>query len=128
MLDRIVSILSYCTMGIFSLIWLVFSYLTKRRISPFLAFNMYQAIFISMILCIFSYVYNIGFNLLSVIPIVGELIESFNNYIKQPSNGGFSIVQILFIALLAYLSLPTLLGKKPRVPWVSEMVSSNFGV
>ena len=54
MLDRIVGVLTYITMGIFGLIWLIFSYVTGRKITSFVAFNIYQSMFILAIFSIFS--------------------------------------------------------------------------
>jgi hypothetical protein len=56
-LDRCISILTYLTFGIFSIIWLMFANLTKKRISPFLSFNIYQSIFLSIVFAIISLIY-----------------------------------------------------------------------
>ena len=77
-LDKIISIVSYCTFGIGSIIWIVFSYITKKRIDSFLLFNLYQAIFISIVLAIFSLIYDIAINIMSVIPFIGPLFEKIN--------------------------------------------------
>ena len=44
--DKIVSVLTYYTFGIFGLIWLVYAYLAKKSINSFCIFNIYQSIFI----------------------------------------------------------------------------------
>lgn len=128
MTDKIVSVLTYYTMGIFGLIWLVFCALTKKRISPFLSFNLYQSMFILAIISIFSLVYNIALNLISVIPIVGKLFVKFDIIVNQtPMYFTFTLTGLIFTIFVTYLALFAFMGKKPYVPYVSEVISSNFG-
>ena len=58
-LDRILSALFYCSAGFLGLIYLIFAYLTKRTISDFTLFNIYQSLFISIFMYILSFVYGI---------------------------------------------------------------------
>lgn len=128
MVDRIVSVLTYYTMGIFGLIWLVFSALTKRRISSFLAFNLYQSMFILAIISIFSLVYNIALNILSVVPFIGQMFIKLDIFLNQtPLYFTFTITGLIFTIFVTYLALLALLGKKPYVPYVSEIIKTNFG-
>lgn len=128
MLDRIVSVLTYFTMGIFGLIWLVFSYVTGRKINSFVAFNIYQSMFILAIFSIFSLVYNIALNLLSIIPFIGKMFVSIDIFLNQtPLYFGFSIVGLILTIFISYLALLAFLGRKPYVPCISDIVISNFG-
>ena len=127
-LDKIISIASYCTFGIGSIIWIVFSYITKKRISSFLSFNLYQAIFISIVLAIFSLIYDIAINLMSIIPLIGPLVGKLNIFITRiPIIFSMSITGLLVTGLLVYLSVLCLIGKKPRIPGISDLITSNFG-
>ena len=81
--DRIVSILSYITMGIFSIIWLIFANLTNKRLSPFLTFNLYQAIFISIVLYIISFLYQIAIGFLNAVPFINTYIRAFDIFFNQ---------------------------------------------
>jgi hypothetical protein len=126
--DRMVSILAYFTFGMFSLIWIIFANLTKKRISPFLSFNLYQAIFVSVILFIISYLYNIAINLISAIPFVGKMANSFNLFFNEtPLFFTFTISGFLVTILVFYFSIMSLFGKRPYLPVISEMVKDNFG-
>ena len=128
MLDRIVSVLTYFTMGIFGLIWLVFSYVTGRKINSFVAFNIYQSMFILAIFSIFSLVYNIALNLLSIIPFIGKIFVNIDIFLNQtPLYFGFSIVGLILTIFISYLALLAFLGRKPYVPCISDIVISNFG-
>ncbi|MBR5304803.1 MAG: hypothetical protein IKU37_08265 [Candidatus Gastranaerophilales bacterium] len=126
--DRVISILAYFTFGMFSLIWIIFANLTKKRISPFLSFNLYQAIFISIVLFIVGYLYSIAINLISVIPFVGKLAHSFNLFFNEtPLFLTFTISGFLVTLVVCYLSVLSLLGMRPYVPMISEIVKDNFG-
>lgn len=128
LMDRIISILTYYTMGIFGLIWLVFSHLTKKGTSSFLAYNIYQSIFISALLAVFSLVYNIGLNFISVIPFIGKLMMSFDIFINQtPIYFSFTLSGLILTIFITYLAAISLLGKKPFVPYISNIIVSNFG-
>ena len=127
--ERVVSILSYCTFGIFSLVWIVYANLTKERISPFLNFNLYQAIFISVVLAVLSLLYGIAIDFLQLIPFVGKLAHSFNVFFNlTPLYFGCTISGFLVSFLVLYLSLMSLFGKRAYLPMVSDVIKNNFGV
>lgn len=126
--DRIISILAYFTFGIFSIIWLIFANVMKKPLSNYLSFNMYQAIFISVVLAVISLIYSIAINLLSVIPFIGNFARAFEIFFNQtPIYFTFTISGLFVTIIVSYLSIISLMGKKPYVPMVSEIVSSNFG-
>ena len=127
-LDRIISILAYFTFGIFSIIWIVFANMTRKTMSSFLTFNLYQAIFISVVLAVISLIYSIAINLLSVIPFVGNLARWFDVFFNQtPLYFTFTISGLIVTMLVIYLSIMSLLGRRAYLPIVSEIISSNFG-
>ena len=126
--DRLISILAYYTFGIFSLIWIVFANLTKKRISSFLSFNLYQAIFISVVLATISLLYGIAIDLISLIPYLGKLAIGFNLFFNEtPMYLGFTLSGLVVTFLVVYLSIMSLIGIKPYVPIISEVIKANFG-
>lgn len=126
--DRVISVLCYYTFGIFSIIWIVFANMTKKTMSPFLVFNLYQAIFISVVLAVISLVYSIAINFISVIPVIGNFAKWFDVFFNgTPLYFSFTISGLIITLLVTYLSAFALLGKKPYIPVVSEIVCSNFG-
>lgn len=127
--ERIIAVLSYFTFGFFSLIWIIFANVAKKPISRFLAFNLYQAIFISIALAIVSLVYSIALNFLSAIPFLNTLARNFNLFFNEtPMYFGFTLSGLLVSILLLYLSILALFGKKSYLPVISDIVSVNFGV
>ena len=126
--DRIVSVLSYYTFGIFSIVWLIFANVAKKRISPYLYFNIFQAIFISVLLAAISLIYQIAINLISVIPFIGKLAISFHIFFNQtPLFFGFTLSGLIVTIFISVLSLLCLIGKKPYIPFVSDIVEANTG-
>jgi len=126
--DRIISVLAYYTFGIFSLIWIVFANLTKKRISSFLSFNLYQAIFLSVVFAVISLLYGIAIDLISVIPFVGKFARAFNLFFNDtPIYFTFTLSGLLVTLLVSYLALFSLLGKKPYLPLISDIIKTNFG-
>ena len=127
--DRIISILAYFTFGMFSLIWIIFANLTKKRISPFLSFNLYQAIFLSVVFFILGYLYSIAINLMSPIPFIGKLAVMFDLFFNQtPLFFTFTFSGLIVTLIVLYLSVFSLMGKKPYIPFISDVVKENFGV
>ena len=126
--DRIVSILAYYTFGIFSIIWIVFANITKKRITPYLLFNLYQAIFVSVVLAVISLLYSIAINFLSVIPFIGKIAVWFDTFFNSnPFYFSFTISGLLVTLLVLYFSVICLIGKRPYLPVVSDIINTNFG-
>ena len=126
--DRLISILAYYTFGIFSIIWIVFANLTKKRITSFLMFNLYQAIFVSVVLAVISLLYSIAINFMMAIPFVGKLASVFDIFFnKTPLYFSFTVSGLIVTLLVTYLSFMALIGRKSYIPFVSEIVKENFG-
>lgn len=126
--DKLISILAYITFGMFSIVWLIFANVTKKRISPFLSFNIYQAIFVSVIFAVISLIYGIAINLLSVIPFIGTLAKKFDIFFNATPMYFSCTISGLFVTIfLIYLVLMVLVNQRPYVPIVSDIINSNFG-
>ncbi len=126
--DRLISILAYFTFGIFSLIWIIFANLTKKPITPYLSFNLYQAIFLSIVFAVISLIYSIAINLLSVVPFIGNVAKWIDVAINQtPLYFTFTITGLITTLIICYLSILCLIGKKPHLPLISDIIKSNFG-
>lgn len=126
--DRIVSVLAYFTFGIFSIIWIVYANIVKKPISSFLGFNLYQGIFISVVFAVISLIYSIAINLLSLIPFIGKIALGFDIFFNQtPLYFTFTISGLIVTLIVTYLSVMSLLGKKPYIPIVSDVVRTGFG-
>mgnify|MGYP006916242590 CR=1 FL=1 len=127
-IERLVSILTYWTAGFFGLIYLIFMCMTKKSMSSFVMFNIYQSIFISILLYIVSFVYKIFIGFAAVIPFVGKYVLYIDGIIfKFPILFGCTMAGILLLLLSLYFTISCILGKKPFIPFVSQVVQDNFG-
>ena len=125
--DRIISILAYFTFGIFSIIWIIFANLTKKNMTQYLQFNLYQAIFISIVFALISLIYSIAINILSTIPYIGNIAKWIEISINQtPMYFSFTLTGLFTTIFVLYLSILCLFGKKPYVPLVSNIIKTNF--
>jgi len=125
--DRIISALSYYTMGIVSIIWIIYSNLVKKSITPYLMYNFFQAIFLSIALAIISLMYSIAVNFLVGIPFIGAPVKSFHVFFMEtPRYFGFTISGFIVTFILTYLAFFCLIGKRPYLPCISDTVNSNF--
>ena len=126
--DRLISALAYFTFGMFALVWIIYANVAKVRISQYLIFNLYQAIFVSVVLTIISILYDIAINFLAVVPFIGKFAVAFNLFFNNtPLYFGFTVSGLLITILLAYLIILSILGKRAYVPCISDIIKTNFG-
>lgn len=117
--DKVISSLTYITMGLVGFLWIIFSYISGRSMSPFAKFNCYQSIVISLIVYVFDIVLNIFLGVLSIIPFIGNFVR---NLFEFPIILSFSIIQLIVIIIMIYTTLYSALGKYPEIPWLSRHI------
>lgn len=127
-LDRLISVITYFTFGMFGLVWLIFSHVTGKKNTQFLMFNIVQAFFISILLYAFSIIYDIAIGFISMVPFIGKYALAFNTFfVNTPMYFSFTLSALIITVFITYLSLLALLGKRSYIPFVSDIVQSNFG-
>lgn len=125
LIERIIAALSYITFGFVGFIWLLIGIFTKSSLRPFLKYHIFQSIFISFAYLIISLLLGIVMNVLSIIPLINQLVLQFTFYLNAPLLFGFSLIQILVNAVLIYLAFTSLQGQYSYIPWVSEIIKVN---
>ena len=126
--DRIISVLAYATFGIFSIVWIIIANILRKTMSSYLSFNLYQAIFLSVGLAVVSLLYSIAINFLVVVPFLGGLAKAFDIFFNRtPIYFTYTISGLIVTLLVIYLSIFCVIGKKPYVPLVSDIIKANFG-
>lgn len=120
--DRIFSFLSYISAGWIGLIVLILLYFMKRNSSRFLRYNVFQAIFISLLFYVIAMGLGYVLKLLSFIPFVNLIIANITLLFTHGLIFDYSIIQIGILGLVIYLAISSLLGKTPRVYWVSNII------
>jgi hypothetical protein len=128
--ERIIASTSYFTLGLTGFIWLVIAALQKKRVTDFVMYHFMQAVFLCM--AYYVLVLIIGFPLLQPIFMLIYKIPLINlipYYINTPLSlfYGFSILQMIKILVIFYLSLTSFLGKYTYVPYVSNIIRGMTG-
>lgn len=121
LIEKIFSIASYWTGGIVGFIYILIAFITKRSIRPFLRYHVYQSIFISLLLAVLNMLYNLLSPILQLIPFVNTLL--FSNVFQN-----FTIINLLILVTLIYLSAGVLLNKYSYIPWISDVIKYHTGV
>jgi len=120
--DKIVSAVTYITAGWGGLIYSVILYFAKKKMSYFVKFNIFQSIFISALYFCLAIALNIIMNILSFIPFLNYLVAQITFIFNRPIIGRYSIIQIAIIGLITYTTAFAILGKLPRIYWVSGII------
>ncbi len=126
--DRFVAITSYYTFGLTGVIWLIASYIVfKKPLTGFCSYHIYQSIFISVLLAVFTMLVDMIFNLTAKIPFIGDFIGLINLYLfNLPIFYTFSLFHLIIFVIISYLSLGAFLGKFSYFPFISDVIKSNF--
>jgi len=121
--EKIICALTYLTTGLVGFIWLIFAHVKKRHISSFAKYNIFQSLFISIILYIAKILLGIIVSVAQIIPILGSLVINIVYYLAQyPVFMNFSLIETVMIAVYFYLAYFAFMGKYPRLPVISDWV------
>ena len=123
--DRIISVISYVTAGWVGLIYMVILYFMKKPASLFLRYNIFQSIFISFFYFLLCMIFGFISNILLQIPLINALVSWFILLFNRPIIFEYSAIQALVTGLFIYMSVVALLGKMPRVYWVSRIIDKS---
>lgn len=127
MLDRILSVACYITFGMAGLGWLIICAVLKKQISTFGLYNIYQSIFLSIVLYIISWLCQIAVGLLSAVPILDKLTFNFVLYFTQtPIYFNRSLSGLIITAIVIYLCVFAFFGKFPYLPVISDVINKNL--
>ena len=123
--DRIISALTYFTVGWVGFIWLILLHFQKKSASHFLRFNIMQSVFLSLLYVVCYMSCNLIFGILSKIPLIQILISWIQLLLMRPFLFQYSIIQTVIIAILAYLILNSLAGRYPIIYKISNFINDN---
>ena len=122
-MEKIISILSYFSMGIFGLIFLIIAYFFKKKIKFFLMYNIAQSMIISIFLALFNLVLKIFLQIINLIP----FLKKFSIYILNKTSLfglSFNKIEIIIFILLIYISIGILAGKIFFVPFLTKIMKT----
>lgn len=124
-MEKLIASLSYLTMGFVGFVWLLIGIFTKNTLRPYLKYHIFQSIFISIAYFLASAFLGLIMNILSIIPIVNQLVLAFTFYFNAPILFGFSVIEFACFAVVLYLVITSIQGKFSYIPWVSEIIKAN---
>jgi len=125
-IEKIIAALSYLTSGLVGFVWLILGAILKLGIRPFLLYHIYQSIFLSFLFFIISFGLKLVLDILSFIPLIGQLISTLTFMFTASVIGGYSILNIIISLVVLYLALTSLMGKYSYLPWVSNIIKANL--
>lgn len=123
--DRFISAFSYLTVGWGGLICCVILYLQKKVPSQFVRYNVMQSIFISLLYFCLSFGLGLILKFLSYIPFLNYFVASITFQFNRPVLFNYSFIQLFMSLLILFLIMMSLMGRYPRVFWISKIVDRN---
>ena len=103
--DRLVSFVSYLTVGWGGLIYAFIMYLGKKPLSKFLRFNIFQSIFISFLYFVLCMVLGFISDILLHIPLINYLVSKIVLFFNRPLIFDYSIIQSFMICFFIIWSI-----------------------
>ncbi len=123
--EKAVSVLSYFTMGIAGLIWILIAYFLNKRLKFFLMYNAVQSMLISVFLALLNIVLTIILQIITVIPALNRIGINISIFLQQRFNLlglSFNITEIFVFIVLLYISTGIILGKIFYVPCLTRIM------
>lgn len=125
LIERIVSGLSYPTMGLVGFVWLLLGLFTNAKLRPFVQYHIFQSIFISIALILLNMLLGFMLNILSAIPFLNIIVLNISMFLNAPILLNFSVIQLVVNITLLYLCISAFWGHYSYVPYVSEIIEQN---
>lgn len=130
LIEKIISILSYATMGIVGLIWFAIAYFKNKRLRFFLMYNIVQSMIIAIFLTILKLVVDLVLSIFAKIPFLDFIaaklyynVISFKIirlYFWNISLTGF---QLLLLLLLIYIIIGIIVGRIFYIPYLTDFMN-----
>lgn len=126
-LDRLIAVATYISMGMVGFIWLIFCAVTKTNLKSFLKYHIFQSFFLVMAYFLFNIFVNLVVSILGIIPLINILVYKILFFFTAPIVFGFSIISFTVLVVMVYLVITSLQGKYSYIPWFSNIIDSNVG-
>lgn len=127
-IEKIISILSYITMGIVGLVWVIIAFVNKKSLRYFLMYNVSQSMVIAIILAIIKLILDLLIPILWIIPII-SYIASLLNFIVSVKvvrlyflGISFTIFELFVFLLLTYIIAGVIVGRNFYVPILTKLM------
>lgn len=125
MFEKLIAAGSYITFGFIGFLWLLVAIFTKNNLRPYLKYHIFQSIFISIAYFLLCQFLGLIMNILSIVPIVNQIIMQFTLYLNMPLILGFSLIQLVIYFVIFYLVVTCMQGQYSYLPWISDIIRAN---
>ena len=122
--EKIISAATYMTAGGAGFVWLVIAAITKKTVRPFLMYHILQSIFLSILFFLLSVLGQMIYVILYRIPLINAIPYLIN--MPLPFVFNLSIIQVVTTTIILYLAITSFMGYYSYLPWVSDVIKSNF--
>ena len=127
LLDRVISALSYLTMGFVGFVWLIICMFTKNPLRPFVQYHIFQSIFISIAYFLLSMICGFLMTILSYVPLINKLVAALTFLLNSPLLGNYSFIQLIIYTIVIFMTVTSFMGLYGRLPWISDIIDQNVG-
>ena len=127
MIEKIVSALSYITMGFVGFIYMLLGLFTRAQLRPFTQYHIFQSIFISIAFFLLNYICGFILSILSYVPFINKLVAQITFLLNMPILFAYSIIQIVVYGIILYLAITSFMGIYSRIPFISDIIDQNTG-
>ena len=128
-IEKIYSVISYATMGIFGFILLFIAYFQNKKLKFFLNYNIFQSIIIGISVSLIIFIFKLVLTIFSHIKFLDFAaaflynIFSFKIIRLYPLNISFTITEIILFLLLVYIVVGIIIGRIFYIPFLTDFVS-----
>lgn len=124
--EKTISVLSYLTMGIVGLLWIIVAYFVKKKIRFFLMYNIVQSMLISITLSflglLFDLFCSIFGNIKFLSPFIELLITLFVKKVVFIFGLSFSLPEVFIFILFAYIISGICIGRIFKIPFLTNLM------
>lgn len=124
--ERILSALTYFTMGTVGVIWLIVTTLRGNLPSRFGLYHIMQSIFVSLCYAIVNWIFWAVMDLLAHVPFLNGIIRQIIFLFNSPFIFGYSIMQCFLYGVLIYLIVFAFMGLYAYLPFFSDVIKAHF--
>lgn len=131
-IEKILSVLSYISMGIAGLIWIIIAYFRKQNLRFFLMYNIAQSMVISIFLALIKIGLDIILSVIAKIPFVDYIaaviyfLLSFKVIRIYGLNISFTLLELLVILLIGYIITGVVLGRIFYIPFLTDLMNRTM--
>ncbi len=131
LIEKIISVLTYITMGLAGLIWLMIAYFNKKKLKFFLMYNIVQSMIISIFCVAIKLIVDIILEIFARIPFL-DFVAAIIYYvisfkiIRLSSGLSFTFFQLILTILLGYIIAGIFMGRIFYIPVLSRFMNKTM--